>query len=177
MTDWLKASALDMAAGLRSKAISATELLNVYISRMESVNPAVNALAVERFDEARVEARMADEVLAKAASDDPLPPFFGVPCTIKEFLACTGIPHTAGLLSRKNVVATEDATTVARLKAAGGAVIMGSTNIRRWFVDGDPQPDLRTDEKSVELEAYAGWFQWRRICSDRRGSVSHWTGQ
>ena len=65
MTDWLKASALDMAAGLRSKAISATELLNVYISRMESVNPAVNALAVERFDEARVEARMADEAWLK----------------------------------------------------------------------------------------------------------------
>ena len=128
MTNWLESSALDIAQGIRDQQVSATEILNLQIARIERVNPAINALAVDRFETARVEARVADEHLATGVDVSTLPPFFGVPCTIKEFLACEDMPHTGGLLGRKDHIAREDSTVVARLKASG-AIIMGSSNI------------------------------------------------
>ena len=126
--DWLECSALDMAAAIRRGEISSTELLNLQIARLERVNPVLNGLAVDRFEAARAEARAADERLGQTKNRDNLPPFLGVPCTIKEFLGCTGMPQTSGLIARKDYVAQEDATVVTRLKDAG-AVIMGSTNV------------------------------------------------
>src|SRR5207253_4609005 len=49
------------------------------------------------------------------------------PCTIKESIALTGMPHTAGLVARKGTLAGADAPTVARLRAAG-AIPLGVTN-------------------------------------------------
>ena len=56
------------------------------------------------------------------------PPFHGVPCTIKECIAFTGMPQTAGIVARKGVVSQRDAVTVARLRAAG-AIPLGVTNL------------------------------------------------
>ena len=60
--------------------------------------------------------------------EDTLPPLLGVPCTIKEFLKTSGMPHTGGLAWMADGVADTDATVTARIKAAG-AIILGVTNI------------------------------------------------
>ncbi|HEY6462400.1 MAG TPA: amidase family protein, partial [Polyangiaceae bacterium] len=90
------------------------------------VNPALNAVVRTRFDEAR---READEADARKRSSSPaeLPPFHGVPCTIKECFALAGMPQSAGLVSRRAFVSGTDATAVARLRRAG-AIPLGVTN-------------------------------------------------
>jgi fatty acid amide hydrolase 2 len=79
-----------------------------------------------RFDEARREARAADERRAREPVER-LPPLLGVPLTVKECFALTGMPHTSGLVARRRVRATEDAPVVARMRAAG-AIALGVTN-------------------------------------------------
>jgi fatty acid amide hydrolase 2 len=86
----------------------------------------VNALIADRFDAARAEASAATARFASGETD--LPPLLGIPCTIKEFIGVDGMPQTGGLLWRKDVVASEDATVVRRLRDAG-VIIMGSSNV------------------------------------------------
>ncbi len=83
-------------------------------------------MVARRFDQARAEALQARERLA--GTPDDLPPFHGVPCTIKEFFQVAGMPRTAGLVARKGRIEQRDATAVARLRAAG-FIVMGVTNV------------------------------------------------
>lgn len=107
--------------------LTSRELTELHIARIEEVNPRLNALVVDRFAEARKEADAAD-ALYDAADHTTLPPLLGVPCSIKEFVALKGMPHTAGVLFHKGKVATSDATVTARLRSAG-AIPLGVTNV------------------------------------------------
>lgn len=122
----LDRSARELSQLIRRGEVSPLEVVDTHIERIEKVNPALNALAANRFTAARAEARAAGELLATA---DPreLPPLLGVPFTVKEFLAVTGLPQTGGLVRRKHHIASADATVVARLRAAG-AICLGVTN-------------------------------------------------
>ncbi len=127
MSEWFRLSATELAEQVRAGKVTSVELVDAHIRAVRRVNPALNALVAERYDAARAEARAADERIA--AADDPrsLPPYLGVPCTIKESFALTGMPNTAGLVARQGRAATEDAVTVARLRAAG-LIPLGVTN-------------------------------------------------
>lgn len=125
MSDLLTASALELARRVRERAVSSVELVDAHIAQIERVNPILNAVVRERFEEARVEARRAD---ARQSRGEELPPLHGVPCTIKEAFALTGMPNTSGLLARKGFLATEDAAAVAKVRAAG-AIPLGVTNV------------------------------------------------
>jgi fatty acid amide hydrolase 2 len=81
-----------------------------------------------RFDEARTEAEAADDLVAGATDADELPPLLGVPCTIKESFAVTGMPNSAGLHHRRELRASENAVAVQRLVDAG-AIPLGVTNV------------------------------------------------
>jgi fatty acid amide hydrolase 2 len=122
-----RAAAVDLAAAIRQRAISPTELVDAFIARIERENPRLNAVIATRFDAARATAAAHTRRLMSTSADD-LPPFLGVPCTIKETFAVEGMPHTAGNLRRRHVVAPADAPVVARLKAAG-FVPLGVTNV------------------------------------------------
>lgn len=122
----LTASAIELAARLRAREISSEELVELHIERVRAVNPALNAMVQDRFDEARAEARAADARLRGGEAD--LPPLLGVPCTIKECFALHGMPNTSGLVARKGIVSTDDATAVRRLRDAG-AIPLGVTNV------------------------------------------------
>ena len=125
MDPYLRMSVVEMAAKIRSRAVSVRAIVDAHISRIEAVNPILNAVVAPRFEAARQEADAADAQIAEGHED--LPPLFGVPCTIKEFIAVEGQPHTGGLAVRRGKRATKDAVLVRRLKAAG-AIILGSTN-------------------------------------------------
>jgi fatty acid amide hydrolase 2 len=119
--------ALELAAGLRARRLSAVELVRGHIQRIEAHNPALNAVVAERFEAAMEEARQADARLRlNGAQGDP-PPLLGIPFTAKEFLAVRGMPHTGGLVGRRHVRAPRDAPVIARLRAAG-AILLGVTN-------------------------------------------------
>lgn len=123
--DLLRLSAVELSQMIRDRVISSVELVDATIRRIERVNPAINAVVGTRFDAARREARAADDAVRRG---EPLPPFHGVPCTIKDFLAIEGMPQTAGLVARRNAVAKTDAVLVARLRKAG-AIVVGTTNV------------------------------------------------
>ncbi|MFO0725766.1 MAG: amidase family protein [Myxococcota bacterium] len=112
---------------VRRREITISALVEAHIQRIEALNPWLNAVVAERFEAARAEAEHAEQILARVRPD-ALPPFFGVPCTIKELIAVRGMPHTAGVVARQGMVAEEDAPQVARIRAAG-AIILGVTNV------------------------------------------------
>jgi len=126
MRDLLQSSAVSLARYIRSGELSSRELVETQIRRVRNVDAHLNALVAERFDAARAEADAADCRLAREGPEG-LPPFYGVPCTIKESFALTGMPNSAGLVARRHLRATEDAVAVGRLRAAG-AIPLGVTN-------------------------------------------------
>jgi len=114
-----------LTAAVTARRVSALELCDAAIARIERLDPALNAVVVRDFERARAQARAADAALARG---EPAPPLAGVPMTVKESYNVAGLKTTWGLAPFKDVTAEQDAVLVARLKAAG-AVILGKTNV------------------------------------------------
>jgi len=126
--DLLDLSATETANLIRKGEVTPLEVVDRHISRIEAVNPLLNAVVVDRFEEARSEARVAGETLAKLKRQKKrVPPLLGVPCTVKEFYTVKGLPSTGGIVRRRHHCAEEDATAVKRLRDAG-AIVLGITN-------------------------------------------------
>ncbi|WP_316574579.1 amidase [Nocardia canadensis] len=118
-------SALGLAAAIRTGAVRARAVVDAHIAVLERFTPATNAVVVERYAAARAQADAADAHLATGPAT--LPPLFGVPITVKESLAVAGLPNTAGVLARRHVRPTANATVVHRVLDAG-AIVLGLTN-------------------------------------------------
>jgi len=118
-------SATQLAEALRRKQLSATELLEHYLRRVERYNPALNAIIATDFDAARARARAADAALVRG---EPVGPLQGVPMTIKESFDVVGMPTTWGIPELRNNRPPRHALAVERLLAAG-ANIFGKTNV------------------------------------------------
>lgn len=113
-----------MAAAVRERRISPVELVEAHLAQIERVNPKINAFVRVLGEEAREAARhLTNAVLP----DEGQQPLFGVPVTIKDSFDVAGLPTLCGSRLREGHVAAEDATAVARLRAAG-AIILGKTN-------------------------------------------------
>ncbi len=125
-----QASATELAAAVRSKTVSALQLTDEAIARIEAVDGAINAVVVRDFERARAQAKQVDRAVAYGA-DLPLA---GVPMTVKECYNVAGLPTTFGFEFAKNYVPAEDAVAVRRLKEAG-AVILGKTNVAPGLAD------------------------------------------
>lgn len=111
------------ARQIRNKEIGCAELVELYINRIGEINPQLNAV-VAMADDAIEQAKRADTQLAQGK---PVGPLHGVPMTIKDCFDTAGLVSTWGTLGRKDFVPDQDATVVARLKAAG-AILIGKTN-------------------------------------------------
>jgi amidase len=118
-------SALDAAAAIRARRVSATELMRHTFDRVKRYNPALNAIVLQFEDEAMAAAREADQALARGQA---VGPFHGVPATLKECLAWRETPSTAGLPAWKDARPKQDAICASRL-AQSGAIVMGKTNV------------------------------------------------
>jgi amidase len=127
-------SATKLAAQIKSKKVSAVEATRAYIARIEQVNPKINAVVQTCFARALEEAKAADAALA---SGKVLGPLHGVPMTIKDSLDTAGVVTTGGTLGRVNFVPKQDATVVARARAAG-AILLGKTNTPEFTLSGVP---------------------------------------
>ncbi len=118
-------SASELAQAIKSKEVSSLELTDLYIARVEQYDDKVNAVVVRDFERGRAAAVAADEALAQGRD---LGPLHGVPMTIKEAYDIEGLPTTWGIPEFEGNIATADADSVRRLKAAG-AVFFGKTNV------------------------------------------------
>ncbi|WP_341730928.1 amidase [Microcoleus sp. EPA2] len=124
-------SAHQLARMIRDRKVSAVEVLDTYLTQIALHNSKLNAICTLDEDKARTRAKLADEALAKGENWGAL---HGVPITIKDVIETAGILTTAGYIPLKNYFPQEDATAVARLRAAG-AVIMGKTNMAELAAD------------------------------------------
>ena len=114
----------DLVKAIAGRQVSSRELIDNAISRIEALDPKINAVVVRDFERARATADAADAALAKGERRTLL----GVPMTVKEHYAVAGLPTTRGDPKYKDWKAEVDALVVQRLKAAG-AVILGKTNV------------------------------------------------
>jgi amidase len=119
------ASATTLVRALRQRKVSAVELLEAYLGRVDRVNPLLNAVVVQDRRAARAQARMADEEASRGAWRGPL---HGLPMTVKEAFDLKGHSTTIGYPSMVGNIATQDALAVQRLKAAG-AIVFGKSNV------------------------------------------------
>ena len=131
MHETLFQSATDAARTLSRKEISSRELTEMLLTRIDAVNPALNAVVESRREAALQEAAAADEAIARGVE---LGPLHGVPMTIKDSFNVAGLHTTWGNPAFKDFVADSDATVVQRLERAG-AIIVGKTNVAQMLGD------------------------------------------
>lgn len=125
MGDLVFRSACALAGIIRQREASAEEVLEAHLRQIAKHNQPLNAVVTLDEEGARRRAREADETLARG---DVWGPLHGVPVTIKDCFETAGLKTTSGFPPLKEHVPTEDATVVARLRAAG-VVVMGKTNL------------------------------------------------
>jgi amidase len=129
-TALLAAGAAQSAKALADRQVSAADLCEAVIARIEALDGPLNAVVVRDFDRARHQAADADTALARGERR----PLLGVPMTVKEAFNVAGLPTTWGLPPFRDFVPQQDAVAVQRLKAAG-AVILGKTNVPSALAD------------------------------------------
>lgn len=123
-------SVAELRSLLDGGKISASELTERAIVRVEASDKHINALVVRDFERARAAAKEADAALRRGERR----PLLGIPVSVKEAFNVAGLPTSWGLPQGRDWRPTEDAAAVARLKSAG-AVILGKTNLAIAIAD------------------------------------------
>ncbi|MDB4883406.1 MAG: Amidase [Gemmatimonadetes bacterium] len=121
-------TAVDLAAHIRRKQLSARDVMAAHLARIERVNPKINAIVTLVADRAMADARKADEWQAHG---NALGPLHGLPVAHKDLVNTAGIRTTFGSPLFRNNLPTADALIVTRVRAAG-AITLGKTNTPEW---------------------------------------------
>jgi amidase len=120
--------ATELAARIRARDLGCVEVLEAHLSRIERLNPQVNAIVTLTAEAARAEAAACDAALAAGTAPPPeRAPLFGLPVAHKDLAETKGVRTTYGSPIFADHVPAFDALIVERLKAAG-AITVGKTN-------------------------------------------------
>jgi len=117
-------SARELAALIRTRAVSPVEVLDAHLDAIARLNPSLNAIVTLADDRARGEAKAAEQAVMRG---DTLGRLHGLPIGVKDITPTAGIRTTYGSPLYKDHVPDEDAEVVRRLKAAG-AIVLAKTN-------------------------------------------------
>jgi aspartyl-tRNA(Asn)/glutamyl-tRNA(Gln) amidotransferase subunit A len=121
----VEAGVAGLARLFAERAVTPGEAAEVYLSRIERLNPSINAFLSVDAEGARAAAAASS---ARWAQGQPLSPLDGVPIGVKANIAVANLPWHAGIAAYRERIASADAACVARLRAAG-AVILGVLNM------------------------------------------------
>ena len=102
--DYATATAVGLVAALAARKVSAVELFNAAVERIERLDGPINAVVVRDFDRAHAAAKAADQALARGEKR----PLLGVPMTVKEAHNVAGLPTTWGSEAFKDWIAPTD---------------------------------------------------------------------
>src|SRR3954471_18567983 len=188
MSDLTFASLLEMAQQIRDRKISAAELAELHLAKIERLNPKLNAFVDVNPEWVRRQARDADS--ARSAERE-IGPLHGIPLSIKSSIDVAGMKCEAGTRLRVGYIAAQDAPLVERLRRAG-AIILGVTNtpelLMAWETDNllygrtnSPWDPERTPGGSSggEAAAIASGMSAGGVGSDGGGSIrvpAHFSG-
>lgn len=120
--------ATELSARLRSGALSPLEVMDATISRIEAVNPKVNALPTLCLGRAREQARAMTE---QRVSTELKGPLWGLPLAVKDYNDLGGVATTYGSPLFADNIAHKSDATVAKLQASG-AIAVGKSNVPEW---------------------------------------------
>lgn len=149
-------SALALRDAIASKALSPVELMQACLSRIDAINPAVNAICARDDARAMAAARDAEQLVMRGG---PLPPLHGLPLGVKDLQDTAGLLTTHGNVRLRGNIPAHDNALVARLRAAG-AIVTAKTNVPDsgagantrnpvWGATGNPfNPDLNAGGSS-----------------------------
>src|SRR5215212_10059858 len=132
MTDLHQLGVVDIAEAVRARRISAVEIVEALLTRIERTEPEVRAWVLVDGERARAAASRADELSARGEGG----PLNGVPIGLKDIYDVEGLPTVCGSTFLPNTPKQRDAESVARLRRAG-AVVMGKT-VTTPFALADP---------------------------------------
>ena len=126
------ASATALLELISTGQVSPVELTELYLSRIDRLDPQLNSFLLLNRDEALQTAKVAEDAVAHG---DALGPLHGLPIPIKDTQMTKGLRTTAGSLLFKERIPDRDAAIVERVRAAG-AIILGKTNIPEFAMVG-----------------------------------------
>ncbi|CEF69595.1 Fatty-acid amide hydrolase 2 [Strongyloides ratti] len=127
----------ECARMIRNKEISSYDLVKAYIDRQKQVNPYINAVVMERYEDALNEAKKIDKFLINIQPDTKEyyriveeKPLLGVPFTLKNSIKCKEFSPISGVVCRNNCNTKADifCKGIERWKEAGG-ILIASTNV------------------------------------------------
>ena len=116
-----------LATRYRERQLSPTEVVAAIAQKIERIEPSINSFARLTLDEARAEAKILTEELARGESRGAL---HGIPVAFKELFHVKGVPTSYGS-TLIEVVPDQDASSVQRLREAG-AIVIGLTRSHEW---------------------------------------------
>lgn len=125
-------SATEIAARVRAKEVSPTEVLDSVLARIERLDPAVNAICTPTPELAREQVANVERALLAGEEVGPLA---GVPISIKDLIATKGIRTVGGSAAYENFVPDTDDIVVERVRNAG-AICIGKTNVPEFGYSG-----------------------------------------
>ena len=123
--DITEMSLADLSAHIAAREIPSTEAVSSALTRLDGLEGKLNAFVTVLGEQARAEAKKADDEIARGQYRGPL---HGVPVTIKDMFETAGTRTTGGSKILQDWIPDTDAALVARLRAAG-AIIIGKTNL------------------------------------------------
>jgi Asp-tRNA(Asn)/Glu-tRNA(Gln) amidotransferase A subunit family amidase len=133
LDDSVYLSLTEMAENICAKKISPVQLIDAHLSRIDELNPKLNAFVTVDGERARAQAKSAEAALGSASKSNSGGPLHGVPISIKSSIDVAGLPCECGSVLRKGYIPSDDAPLVARLRAAG-AIILGNTNVPEFLM-------------------------------------------
>jgi aspartyl-tRNA(Asn)/glutamyl-tRNA(Gln) amidotransferase subunit A len=144
-------SVVEMAERIRAREFSCVELMHGMLQRIRTVDPDLHSYIFLAVEESLRAAEKADAMLAAGEQVGPL---HGIPIAVKDVINAAGMPTTANSRLLQHWVAKEDATVIARLKAAG-AIITGKLNLNEFAWSIPAESDLTPPPRNPWNPAHA----------------------
>jgi aspartyl-tRNA(Asn)/glutamyl-tRNA(Gln) amidotransferase subunit A len=145
----LNASLKELAAALARKKISSVELTQLFLNRIEKLNPALNAFITVNAKKSLAQARSADDSIAKGRAQ----PLAGIPVAHKDIFVTKGWLTTCGSKILSNFTGPYDANVIERFNDAG-AVILGKTNMDEFAMGSSTETSFYGPVKNPWGQAY-----------------------
>src|SRR5437762_4103804 len=119
-------SARDLAAMIRSRDVSAREVMAAHLRQIDRINPIINAIVAKLDDDECL--ALAEQADRRLMRKDPVGPLHGLPWAFKDLEAAIGFPLTNGSPIYASNMPVEDTVLVERIRQAG-AIPIGKTNV------------------------------------------------
>ncbi len=176
-------SAEATSAAIRAGEFTATDAVNAYLRRIDAIDGEIKSYITVSREEALGAAADADEAMRRGDAEALGGTLFGVPVAVKDQFNTDGILTSNGSRAYADNVPAEDATVVARLKAAG-AILLGKLNLSELAMGGTadppygtPQNPWRRDHTPGESSSGSGAALAAHLCAASVGEDTGGSGR